>query len=95
MEEEYLLWIKLANESIKRSLDLGVGCRTRRHWTAPEGLLLENRSIASSPHLRDLAKGLYEGRNSLCFEGEGAILPLHLTVEQLLILFSSEQCITP
>lgn len=40
--------------------------------------------------MRDLARGLYVGRNTLVFEHEGASLPDHLTVEQLLILFEAE-----
>lgn len=60
-----------------------------------EGLLLENVSVVGSPLLRDLAKGLYEGRQALWFESEGAALQDHLTIEQLLILFYSEVFITP
>lgn len=50
---------------------------------------------SSSPILRDLEKGIYEGRNMLVFEHEGAILPDHLIVDQLLILFDSESKLTP
>lgn len=91
MEEEDLLWVKLTQENIKIGLSSGPGCRTRRDWTLAEGLLLENNSGGSSSLLRDLAKGLYKGRNSLCFDSVGASLPGHLTVEKLLILFYNEE----
>lgn len=94
MEEEDLLWIQLEKEFIKRSLDTGPRCQTWRTWTT-QGLLLDNGCLVGSPLLRDLAKGLYEGQNSLCFECKGEILPPHLIVEQLLILFNSEYFITP
>lgn len=75
MTNEDLIWVKLANESIKRNLDTGPGCRTWRDWSPAEGLLLDNLSVVGSPLLRDLSRGLFEGHNSLCFECDRAGLP--------------------
>lgn len=69
--EDDVLWVKLSQESIARSLNNGVGCKTRRHWTAAEGLLLESVSRMSSPLLKDITRGLHEGCNYLLFLNEG------------------------
>lgn len=95
MKDAKALWVKLANESIERSLDLGPGCRTRRKWTVVEGLLLDNSMVTGSPLLCDLARGLSRGCNILCFELEGANLLVHLTVEQMLLLFCGEEVLLP
>lgn len=95
MNEEEVLWVKLSQESIARSLDGGAGCKTRRRWMAAEGLLLDNITIHGFPLLRDLARELYVGRNALVFDNEGVVLPIHLTIEQLLIIFCSEESLTP
>lgn len=93
MEDE-VIWVKLAQESCARSLDKGAGCKTRRKWMTVEGLLLDTLPIVGSPLLWDIAKGLFEGRNALVFEPEGANLPMQMMIEQLLILFWSEEALT-
>lgn len=53
--------------------------------------MLENMVVGGSPLLSDLAKGLFEGRHSLVFDNESIVLSRHLTIEQLLLLFCSEE----
>lgn len=94
MEDVEVLWVSLAKESISRSLDSGPGCRTKCYWSATKGLMLDNCRVVGSPLLRDLVDGLYEGRNALVFETKGAILPVQLTVEQILILFNGKEVLS-
>lgn len=56
--------------------------------------MLDSLSVAGSSLLKDLAKGLIEGRHSLYFDGEGGSLHDHLIVEQILILFYNEEVLT-
>lgn len=94
MEDRDLLWVHLAKADIKRNLESGAGCRTRCYWMSAEGFLLDNVMVVGSPLLRNLARDLYEGKNSLVFDCEDAILPTHLIVEQLLRLFCNDKALT-
>lgn len=81
-----VMWVKLAKISISQCLANGPGYRTKQLWTAAEGLLLdEDIYNSASPFLQDLLRGFNKAKSSLCFVEDGALLPGHTHVEQILL----------
>lgn len=96
INEEDVVWVQLAKASIAHSLDKGFGRRTRRLWTITKAILLDDQlHIYSSPLLHDILKGFNLARKSLLFEKRGAVLPMHLTLEHILLLFRSKDFLSP
>lgn len=55
----------------------------------------KNLQVTGSPFLKDLVKGFNWAIISLHCETKGVELPSHLTIKQLLLLFCSEDYLTP
>lgn len=88
LSDDKATWISLANAGISHSLSTSFTRKTRRFWTGAEALLLdENIHIVGSPLLCDLFCGFNKARSKLLFVLEDIVLPDHLTMEQLLLLF--------
>lgn len=85
--EADLLWVRLAQENIRRGLNRGPRCRTQI-LDPSRGAFIGEHLERGLPILQDLEKGLYEGRNSLCFESDGAKLLAHLTVGNCSFFFA-------
>lgn len=93
--EPDVMWVKFANCSISHCLANGQGCRTKKLWTVVEGLVLdEDLHISASPFLHDLIRGFNEAKHSLCFVEDGASLPGHTSMEQILLLFGENLCLS-
>lgn len=96
LQDDPAAWVRLAYDSIDCSLNSGFRHRTRRLWSVPEAILLDERlHVSGSPLLCDILRGFNLAKKSLNFEKQDFVLPLHLTVEQLLLLFKSKDALTP
>lgn len=96
MQDDLDLWVLLTQASVARSLNMGFGCRSRCHWTKAEDILLDDHlHITGSSLLRDLIRGFNKARTVLRFNNNGAVLPQHIIVEQLLLLFRRKLELTP
>lgn len=94
--DDQAIWVHLARASIARGLDFGFRCRSRWLWSAEEAIILdENLHIVGSPHLGEILCGFNRARTSLCFTNVGTVLPSHLTMEQLLLLFQCKEALSP
>lgn len=60
-----------------------------------EALLLDHDlHIVGSPLIREVVRGLKRARSALSFVKDGAPLPCHRTLGQLLLLFQSQDYLT-
>lgn len=83
--EDQAIWIQLSNA---RSLNTGFRRKTCRFWSGAKALLLDEKiHIVGSPLLRDIFRGFNKARSRLSFEPVGTVLPSHLNLEQLMLLF--------
>lgn len=83
--------VLLTHANIHQCLASGPGYMTKHNWMAVEGLLLENELyVTTLPFLRELICGFQLASKSQVLCEDNSMLPTHLSIEQLLLLFKAK-----